>query len=56
MSTCEALEKVDEAIEHTPTLVELYSCKARIYKHVLSPSLPAVKDGFMSFFGGTGIF
>jgi hypothetical protein len=25
---------VDEAIAHTPTLVELYACKARIFKHV----------------------
>ena len=30
----EALEYVDEAISHTPTLVELYACKARIFKHV----------------------
>jgi len=31
--THKALEYVNEAIEHTPTLVELYACKARIYKH-----------------------
>ncbi len=28
------MEYVNEAIEHTPTLVEVYACKARIYKHV----------------------
>eukprot|EP00448_Togula_jolla_P003092 CAMPEP_0170598526 /NCGR_PEP_ID=MMETSP0224-20130122/16298_1 /TAXON_ID=285029 /ORGANISM="Togula jolla, Strain CCCM 725" /LENGTH=911 /DNA_ID=CAMNT_0010923091 /DNA_START=175 /DNA_END=2907 /DNA_ORIENTATION=+ len=28
-----ALQHVDQAIEHTPTLVELYACKARIFKH-----------------------
>jgi len=31
--THKALEHVDEAIAHTPTLVELYACKARIFKH-----------------------
>merc|ERR1719272_23451 len=31
--TAKALELVDQAIAHTPTLVELYACKARIYKH-----------------------
>ncbi|CAE7468214.1 NAA15 [Symbiodinium sp. CCMP2592] len=31
--THKALEYVNEAIEHTPTLVEVYACKARIYKH-----------------------
>eukprot|EP00913_Durusdinium_trenchii_P011646 g10937.t1 len=31
--THKALEYGNEAIEHTPTLVELYACKARIYKH-----------------------
>jgi len=29
----EALLKIDEAIAHTPTLVDLYMCKARILKH-----------------------
>ena len=38
----EALEYVNEAIEHTPTLVEVYACKARIYKHVRGSS-----DGVM---------
>jgi peptide alpha-N-acetyltransferase len=28
-----ALEYADKAIEHTPTFVEIYSSKARIYKH-----------------------
>jgi peptide alpha-N-acetyltransferase len=28
-----ALEYADKAIEHTPTFVEIYACKARIYKH-----------------------
>lgn len=28
-----ALECVNAAIEHTPTLVEVYACKARIYRH-----------------------
>ena len=28
-----ALELINKAIEHTPTLVELYIVKARIYKH-----------------------
>ena len=32
--THKALEYVEEAIAHTPTLVEVYACKARIYKHV----------------------
>mmetsp|Transcript_60793 Transcript_60793/g.144847 ORF Transcript_60793/g.144847 Transcript_60793/m.144847 type:complete len:936 (-) Transcript_60793:39-2846(-) len=31
--TEKALEFADKAIEHTPTLVEIYACKARIYKH-----------------------
>jgi len=31
--TQQALDYINEAIEHTPTLVELYSCKARIYKN-----------------------
>ncbi|CAE7537482.1 NAA15 [Symbiodinium pilosum] len=31
--THKALEYVNEAIDHTPTLVEVYACKARIYKH-----------------------
>lgn len=31
--TPKALEHVDKAIEHTPTFVEIYSAKARIYKH-----------------------
>ncbi|KAG9459346.1 hypothetical protein H6P81_003854 [Aristolochia fimbriata] len=28
-----ALAKIDEAIEHTPTVIDLYSAKARILKH-----------------------
>lgn len=28
-----ALEFINEAIEHTPTLIELFVCKGRIYKH-----------------------
>jgi len=32
-NTVKALEYADAAIEHTPTLVEIYACKARIYKH-----------------------
>jgi peptide alpha-N-acetyltransferase len=31
--TQKALEFVDKAIDHTPTFVEAYACKARIYKH-----------------------
>lgn len=31
--THKALEYANLAIEHTPTLVEIYACKARIYKH-----------------------
>lgn len=31
--TEKALEKADSAIEHTPTLVEIYACKGRIYRH-----------------------
>ncbi|CEL91625.1 unnamed protein product [Vitrella brassicaformis CCMP3155] len=31
--TSEALEWIDKAIQHTPTLVDLYSIKARICKH-----------------------
>jgi len=31
--TAKAFEFIDKAIEHTPTLVELYGVKARIYKH-----------------------
>jgi len=31
--TNKALEYANKAIEHTPTLVEIYACKARIYKH-----------------------
>lgn len=29
-----ALDYVDKAIEHTPTLIELFMCKGKIYKHV----------------------
>ncbi|OWM78206.1 hypothetical protein CDL15_Pgr015025 [Punica granatum] len=29
-----ALSKIDEAIEHTPTVIDLYSVKSRILKHV----------------------
>jgi tetratricopeptide (TPR) repeat protein len=32
-NTTEALKCIDEAMEHTPTLVELYMIKARILKH-----------------------
>ena len=39
--TQKALDYVNEAIEHTPTLVELYSCKARIYKHAGDPMTSA---------------
>lgn len=28
-----ALEYCDKAVEHTPTLVELYTCKAKLYRH-----------------------
>ena len=28
-----ALEYIDSAIKHTPTLIELYIVKAKIYKH-----------------------
>lgn len=28
-----ALDHVNEAIEHTPTMVELYACKSRIFRH-----------------------
>jgi len=31
--TKRALEYVEQALEHTPTLAELYTCKARIYRH-----------------------
>jgi len=31
--TMQALEHADKAIDHTPTFVEIYSSKARIYKH-----------------------
>ncbi|KAJ3079465.1 N-alpha-acetyltransferase 15, NatA auxiliary subunit [Quaeritorhiza haematococci] len=31
--TKKALETIDEALEHTPTSVELHMCKARILKH-----------------------
>ena len=30
----EALEQADSAIDHTPTLLDLYMAKARVYKHV----------------------
>ncbi|KAI9596121.1 NMDA receptor-regulated protein 1-domain-containing protein [Syncephalis fuscata] len=36
-----ALELIDEAICHTPTLVELYMAKARIFKHIGSSSMAA---------------
>lgn len=32
----EALEMINKAIEHTPTLIELYQVKAKIYKHLYS--------------------
>eukprot|EP00408_Alexandrium_pacificum_P024801 CAMPEP_0171194244 /NCGR_PEP_ID=MMETSP0790-20130122/20791_1 /TAXON_ID=2925 /ORGANISM="Alexandrium catenella, Strain OF101" /LENGTH=919 /DNA_ID=CAMNT_0011659439 /DNA_START=85 /DNA_END=2841 /DNA_ORIENTATION=+ len=31
--TKRALQYADRAMEHTPTLLELYTCKARIYRH-----------------------
>lgn len=31
--TTKALEYLDAAIEHTPTLIELFVCKGRIFKH-----------------------
>lgn len=31
--TTKALEYINAAIEHTPTLIELFVCKGRIYKH-----------------------
>lgn len=31
--TPRALEYADRALKHTPTLVEIYTCKARIYRH-----------------------
>jgi len=31
--THKALEYADKAINHTPTLVEIYACKGRIYRH-----------------------
>ncbi|RKP26093.1 NMDA receptor-regulated protein 1-domain-containing protein, partial [Syncephalis pseudoplumigaleata] len=36
-----ALKLIDEAIAHTPTLVELYMVKARIVKHLGQPQLAA---------------
>jgi len=32
-----ALKYIDEAIEHTPTVLDLYLVKARIYKHAGDP-------------------
>ncbi|KAL6497051.1 N-alpha-acetyltransferase 16, NatA auxiliary subunit [Orobanche gracilis] len=32
-----ALKKIDEAIEHTPTVIDLYSVKSRIFKHAGNP-------------------
>ncbi|KAL6559856.1 N-alpha-acetyltransferase 16, NatA auxiliary subunit [Orobanche gracilis] len=32
-----ALKKIDEAIEHTPTVIDLYSVKSRILKHAGNP-------------------
>ncbi|KAL0319205.1 UNVERIFIED_CONTAM: N-terminal acetyltransferase A complex auxiliary subunit NAA15 [Sesamum angustifolium] len=32
-----ALRKIDEAIEHTPTVIDLYSVKSRILKHAGDP-------------------
>ncbi|KAG6425966.1 hypothetical protein SASPL_110177 [Salvia splendens] len=32
-----ALKKIEEAIEHTPTVIDLYSVKSRILKHVGDP-------------------
>ncbi|CCG84078.1 protein of unknown function [Taphrina deformans PYCC 5710] len=37
----QAIETIDKAIDHTPTLVELHLTKARILKHCGSPSLAA---------------
>ncbi|KAH6586115.1 hypothetical protein BASA50_009605 [Batrachochytrium salamandrivorans] len=38
-NTLGALELIDEAIKHSPTVVELYMTKARIYKHGGDPAL-----------------
>jgi tetratricopeptide (TPR) repeat protein len=32
-NTDKALEIIEKAIEHTPTLIELFMCKGKIYKH-----------------------
>ena len=29
-----AMNYIDKAIDHTPTLIELFMCKAKIYKHM----------------------
>ena len=39
--TQRALQLVDEAIVHTPTLVELYNAKAKILKHAGDPEAAA---------------
>ena len=36
----EAMETIDEAIKHTPTVLELYMVKARIYKVATCICLP----------------
>jgi len=36
-NTNKAMEYIDLAIEHTPTLIELFVCKGRIYKHAGNP-------------------
>lgn len=38
-NTSLALEYIDKAINHTPTLLELYLCKGKIYKHAGNPKL-----------------
>jgi peptide alpha-N-acetyltransferase len=32
-NTARALQLIDTAIAHTPTVVDLYVCKGRIYQH-----------------------
>lgn len=36
-NTEKALEYINLAIEHTPTLIELFVCKGKIYKHAGDP-------------------
>lgn len=37
-NTDKALEYINLAIDHTPTLIELFVCKGRIYKHAGDPN------------------